>query len=139
MALKAGTLVEFIGDSITKFWSTVDRAFSKRAGFVNRGISGQTRQQMLVRFRQDVIALKPAVVHILAGTNDIAGNTGPTELSGIESNIDPGPKIIELNKWINRYAVARPHDATRNLPLAIPGILCRLLLRNVRWHAQCSY
>jgi lysophospholipase L1-like esterase len=79
--------VVFIGDSITDFWATVDPRFWTRADFVDRGISGQTTLQMLLRFRQDVIALRPAVVHILAGTNDIAGNTGATDLPTIEANI----------------------------------------------------
>ena len=79
--------VVFMGDSITDFWATVDPKFFARADFVDRGISGQTTMQMLLRFRQDVIALKPTVVHIMAGTNDIAGNTGPMELPAIEANI----------------------------------------------------
>jgi lysophospholipase L1-like esterase len=76
-----------MGDSITDFWATVDPKFFARADFIDRGISGQTTMQMLLRFRQDVIALKPAVVHIMGGTNDIAGNTGPMELPAIEANI----------------------------------------------------
>jgi lysophospholipase L1-like esterase len=79
--------VVFMGDSITESWATVNPEFFKHPGFIDRGISGQTTPQMLVRFRQDVIALEPAVVHILAGTNDIAGNTGPMELSTTEANI----------------------------------------------------
>jgi lysophospholipase L1-like esterase len=79
--------VVFMGDSITDFWATVDPKFFARADFIDRGISGQTTMQMLLRFRQDVIVLKPAVVHILGGTNDIAGNTGPMELPAIEANI----------------------------------------------------
>jgi lysophospholipase L1-like esterase len=79
--------VVFMGDSITDFWGrSVGRFFPGR-GYVNRGISGQTTPQMLVRFRADVIALKPAAVVILAGTNDIAGNTGPTTLAAIEDNL----------------------------------------------------
>lgn len=79
--------VVFMGDSITEAWALVDPEFFKHPGFINRGISGQTTPQMLLRFRQDVIALAPAVVHILAGTNDIAGNTGPMELAETEANI----------------------------------------------------
>jgi len=79
--------VVFMGDSITEFWSkTTPEAFAGKP-WVNRGISAQTTPQMLVRFRPDVLALKPAVVVILAGTNDIAGNTGPTTVEIIESNI----------------------------------------------------
>ena len=67
--------VVFMGDSITEGWH-LDQSFPGKP-YINRGISGQTTPQMLVRFRQDVIHLEPKVVVILAGTNDIAGNTGP--------------------------------------------------------------
>ncbi len=67
----------FIGDSITENWLAADPDFFAH-GNLDRGISGQTSPQVLVRFYQDVVALHPAVVHIMVGTNDIAGNTGPT-------------------------------------------------------------
>lgn len=76
--------VIFYGDSITDAWH-LDQYFPNK-GYINRGISGQTTSQMLVRFRQDVIDLKPAAVVILAGTNDIAGNTGPISIENIEEN-----------------------------------------------------
>jgi len=76
--------VVFMGDSITDGWK-LDQYFPGKP-FINRGISGQTTSQMLLRFRSDVIDLKPKVVVILAGTNDIAGNTGPITLEGIENN-----------------------------------------------------
>lgn len=87
--------VVFMGDSITESWNwngessrpQQPASFFPGKPYINRGISGQTTPQMLVRFRQDVIALKPRVVVILAGTNDIAGNTGPTTLSAIEDNL----------------------------------------------------
>lgn len=69
--------VVFIGDSITENWVGADPAFFSD-GNLGRGISGQTSPQVLVRFWQDVVALHPRVVHIMVGTNDIAGNTGPT-------------------------------------------------------------
>jgi len=68
--------VVFMGDSITENWALADPGFFD-GKIVNRGISGQTSPQMLVRFRADVVALRPRIVHILAGTNDVAGNTGP--------------------------------------------------------------
>lgn len=76
--------VVFFGDSITDGWALGTYFPDKH--YINRGISGQTTPQMLVRFRQDVISLEPRVVVILAGVNDIAGNTGPMELADIESN-----------------------------------------------------
>jgi lysophospholipase L1-like esterase len=79
--------VVFFGDSITDFWGRPVGDFFPGKGYINRGISGQTTPQMLVRFRADVIALKPAVVVILAGTNDIAGNTGASTLAMIEDNL----------------------------------------------------
>jgi len=76
--------VVFFGDSITDIWKLEDYFPGKP--YINRGIGGQTTPQMLVRFRQDVIDLHPKVVVILAGTNDIAGNTGPMTLENIEAN-----------------------------------------------------
>src|SRR3954469_19518496 len=76
--------VVFFGDSITDIWKLEDYFPGKP--YVNRGIGGQTTPQMLVRFRQDVIDLHPRVVVILAGTNDIAGNTGPMSLEDIEAD-----------------------------------------------------
>jgi lysophospholipase L1-like esterase len=81
-----GPRVVFMGDSITELWKLGHPEFFGE-NYIDRGISGQTTGQMLVRFRQDVIALKPVVVHILAGTNDIAGNGGPTTLEAIKNNI----------------------------------------------------
>jgi lysophospholipase L1-like esterase len=82
----SGPRVVFMGDSITELWKLAHPDFFSE-NYIDRGISGQTTGQMLVRFRQDVIALKPVVVHILAGTNDIAGNGGPTTLEAIRNNI----------------------------------------------------
>jgi lysophospholipase L1-like esterase len=78
--------VVFYGDSITDAWGRRAGTFFPGKPYVNRGISGQTTPQMLVRFQQDVIHLHPAVVVILAGTNDIAGNTGPSTPGMIEDN-----------------------------------------------------
>lgn len=78
--------VVFIGDSITEAWLTKQPDFFADDR-IDRGISGQTTTQMLARFRADVIALRPRVVHIMAGTNDIAGNIGATSLDTIEGNI----------------------------------------------------
>lgn len=79
--------VVFMGNSITEGWLKSDPSFFAGKPYVNRGISGQTTPQMLIRFRQDVIDLHPKVVVLLAGTNDIAENRGPTSLEAIFENI----------------------------------------------------
>src|SRR6266566_4234918 len=76
--------VVFFGDSITDIWNIAESFPGKP--YINRGIGGQTTSQMLVRFRQDVITLQPKIVVVLAGTNDIAGNTGPISNEYIEAN-----------------------------------------------------
>jgi lysophospholipase L1-like esterase len=123
----------FMGNSITDFWIENSPEFFKDNDFIDRGISGQTSPQMLIRFRADVIDLHPKVVAILAGTNDIAGNTGPSTLEMIENNImsmaelatankikvilcsllpasdfqsRPPEKIDSLNAWLRNYAAS---------------------------------
>jgi lysophospholipase L1-like esterase len=85
-ALEQAPLVVFMGDSITEGWVPGDPSLFTD-GVVGRGIGGQTSPQMLVRFWQDVVALKPQAVHIMAGTNDIAGNTGPTTAQDFQNNM----------------------------------------------------
>jgi lysophospholipase L1-like esterase len=89
--------VVFMGNSITEGWAKYFAAMFPGKPYVGRGISGQTTPQMLVRFRQDVIALKPAVVVILGGTNDIAGNTGPSTLEMIEDNLASMTELARAN------------------------------------------
>ena len=98
--------VIFFGDSITDKW-TLSQYFPDKH-YINRGISGQTTSQMLLRFRQDVINLHPDVVVVLAGTNDIAGNTGPISIEDIEGNIT---SMAEL---------ARAHDIALVLSSVTP-------------------
>jgi lysophospholipase L1-like esterase len=98
--------VVFYGDSITDLWA-LNRYFPDKR-YINRGISGQTTSQMLLRFRQDVIRLDPDVVVILAGTNDVAGNTGPISIEDIEGNIT---SMAEL---------ARAHDIALVLSSVTP-------------------
>ena len=95
---KGENRVVFLGDSITEGWH-FDGPLGSFQGkpYINRGISGQTTPQMLVRFRQDVIALQPKVVVILAGTNDIAGNTGPETLEQIEDNLASMADLASAN------------------------------------------
>jgi lysophospholipase L1-like esterase len=89
--------VVFFGDSITELWRAADpELFSGET--LNRGISGQTTAQMLGRFRHDVIALQPRVVHIMAGTNDLAGNTGPTTPAWIQANIRSMVELARANR-----------------------------------------
>jgi len=89
--------VVFMGNSITDVWARFFPQMFPGKPYIGRGISGQTTPQMLVRFRQDVIALKPAVVVILAGTNDIAGNTGPSTLEMIEDNLMSMTELARAN------------------------------------------
>lgn len=89
--------VVFMGDSITDGWGKRYGKFFPGKPYINRGISGQTTPQMLIRFRPDVIALKPKVVVILAGTNDIAGNTGPSTLEMIEDNLASMVDLAQKN------------------------------------------
>ena len=90
--------IVFMGNSITEGWINTCPDFFAGKSYVNRGISGQTTPQMLVRFRPDVINLKPAVVVILAGTNDIAGNTGPSTLEMIMDNLISMAQLAKANK-----------------------------------------
>ncbi|APA00695.1 SGNH/GDSL hydrolase family protein [Flavobacterium commune] len=87
LPVNAENRVVFLGDSITEFWSKEQPSFFQNKSYINRGISGQTTPQMLLRFRADVIALHPKIVIILAGGNDIAGNTGASTTKMITDNI----------------------------------------------------
>lgn len=89
--------VVFMGNSITIGWSSIHPEFFANKSYINRGIGGQTTPQMLIRFRADVISLKPAVVIILAGTNDIAGNTGPSTLEMIADNLFSMAELAKSN------------------------------------------
>jgi lysophospholipase L1-like esterase len=89
--------VVFMGNSITEAWARSFATLFPGKPYIGRGISGQTTPQMLIRFRQDVVALKPNVVVILGGTNDIAGNTGPSTLEMIEDNLASMTEIAQAN------------------------------------------
>ena len=93
---KGENRVVFMGNSITEGWIKQDSKYFS-SNYINRGISGQTTPQMLIRFRQDVVALQPKVVIILAGTNDIAGNTGPSTLEMIMDNLKSMSEIAQSN------------------------------------------
>ena len=90
--------VVFMGNSITEGWiNQVPEFFAEEKQYINRGISGQTTPQMLLRFRQDVLNLWPKVVVILAGVNDIAVNTGPSSLEMIEDNIHSMTELAQAH------------------------------------------
>jgi lysophospholipase L1-like esterase len=104
--------VIFFGDSITDNWP-IDQSFPDK-GYINRGIGGQTTPQMLLRFRQDVINLGPSVVVLLAGTNDIAGNTGPMTIAQIEANIESMAELARAHGiQLILCSVTPVHDYTQ--------------------------
>lgn len=92
---KGENRVVFMGDSITDGWKLAE--YFPQKPYINRGISGQTTPQMLIRFRPDVLNLKPKVVVILAGTNDISGNTGPTTPEAIQGNLTSMAELARVN------------------------------------------
>jgi len=100
--------VVFMGDSITEGWSALFPEFFGGKPYQNRGISGQTTGQMVIRFRQDVIDLGPKVVVILAGTNDIAQNQGPTTLRAIADNIISMAELAHANGIVPVIASVLP-------------------------------
>lgn len=102
--------VVMMGNSITESWKAFDPEFFSKKGYINRGISGQTSLQMLGRFYQDVIMLKPTVVVILGGTNDIAGNGGPTPLDSTFSHL------------VSMVKMAKMHNITVVLSSLLPAI-----------------
>jgi lysophospholipase L1-like esterase len=90
--------VVLMGNSITQLWQRVDSNFFKaHKNYINRGISGQTTPQMLLRFRQDVINLKPRILVLLGGTNDLAGNTGPATVDEIFGNLVSMMELARTN------------------------------------------
>ena len=112
--------IVFFGDSITDLWK-LDESFPGKP-YINRGISGQTTPQMLVRFRQDVIDLQPKAVVILAGTNDIAGNTGPMRIEDIEKNYASMAELAKVHNVRVVFASVLPvHNYTPQSKEAFEG------------------
>jgi lysophospholipase L1-like esterase len=112
--------VVFLGDSITEYWKLPNYFPGKP--YINRGVDGQTTPEMLVRFRQDVIHLRPKVVVILAGTNDIAGVTGPTLNEDIEANYVSMAELARAHRIRMVFASVLPvhnytHDAEESFAL----------------------
>ncbi len=129
--------VVFIGDSITEGWSRAHPEFF--AGrYLNRGISGQTTPQMLVRFRADVIALRPRAVHILAGINDIAGNTGPTTEQAIRDNVMAMTELAKANGIRVVLAATMPADRFVWRPGIRPAATVRAHVAWLKDYARAS-
>lgn len=128
--------VVFFGDSITDAWARKPEQFFPGKPYVGRGISGQTTPQMLVRFEQDVVHLKPAVVVILAGTNDIAGNTGPSTPQMIEDNFMSMLAIARANGIRMVVSSILPADHYNWHPGVQPAEQIRAM--NVRLKALCE-
>ena len=115
--------VVFMGDSITDNWNNPGfGGFFPGKPYINRGISGQTTPQMLLRFRADVIALKPAVVVILAGTNDIAGNTGPMSIDAIVDNFASMSDLAKANGIRLVIASVLPINDVGKTPDGAPAV-----------------
>ena len=113
--------VVFMGDSITDAWPQPRYGtFFTGKPYVGRGISGQTTPQMLIRFRPDVVDLKPKVVVILAGTNDIAGNTGPMTDEEIEGNLASMAEIGKANGIRVVFSSILPVSAYHTAPNGVP-------------------
>jgi lysophospholipase L1-like esterase len=124
--------VVFFGDSITDLWH-LDEYFPGKP-YVNRGISGQTTPQMLIRFRPDVIDLHPRAVIILAGTNDIAGNTGPMTLEQIEENYASIAELARAHEIKVIYASVLPvHEYTPQAADRFTGRPPEKILALNRW------
>jgi len=119
-ALTSPPQVVFMGDSITDAWQSERFNFFQGKPYADRGISGQTTPQMLVRFRPDVINLKPRVVVILAGTNDIAGNTGPMTNEEIQNNLASMSELAKANGMRVVLASITPISAYHTKPGDVP-------------------
>jgi lysophospholipase L1-like esterase len=121
--------VVFMGDSITDDWPQRGSAFFAGKPYVGRGISGQTTPQMLVRFRPDVLDLNPRVVVILAGTNDIAGNTGPMTNEEIQGNLASMAQLAKANGVRVVLSSIQPVSAYHTAPNGVPQTVTRPMER----------
>jgi lysophospholipase L1-like esterase len=137
-ALTTPTKVVFIGDSITEGWVTGDpKLFTD--GVIGRGISGQTSPQILLRFFQDVIELRPQVVHIMAGTNDIAGNTGLTTEQDFKNNIIAMVTLARDHHIQVALASILPASSFSWKPGLKPAVTIKKLNSWLRSYAQKSH
>ncbi|WP_414540511.1 SGNH/GDSL hydrolase family protein [Stenotrophomonas forensis] len=131
--------VVFFGDSITEGWGREGSAsFFQGRGWLNRGISGQTTAQMLLRFPQDVLALHPQVVVILAGTNDIAGNTGPSTQAMIEDNLHAMVDLARAHGTVVVLASVLPVSEYPWMPGITPAPKVRALNSALKRYADAQ-
>ena len=128
--------VVFMGDSITQGWSDASPEFFEGRPYIERGIGGQTTPQMLLRFRADVVSLEPAVVVILAGTNDVAGNTGPATNEMIEDNLASMAEIAAENDIRVILASILPADQYPWAPDVEPAFRIFAINRWVEQYAE---
>lgn len=129
--------VVFFGDSITEGWGAEGSGtFFPGKSYINRGISGQTTAQMLVRFSQDVLALRPNVVVILAGTNDIAGNTGPATQAMIQDNLQAMLDLAKAHGIAVVLASVLPVSEYPWMPGITPAPKVRALNAALKHHAD---
>jgi lysophospholipase L1-like esterase len=137
-ALPSPIRVVFMGDSITENWVQADPALFSR-GVVGRGISGQTSPQMLLRFFQDVIDLHPKLVHIMAGTNDIAGNTGPSAEKDFQNNLRAMVELAQAHHIRVALASIPPASAFPWQPTMRPAESVRQLNAWLRQYARDTH
>lgn len=138
LAVANETRVVLMGDSITEFWQTTDPGFFAGKPYINRGISGQTTSQMLLRFRQDVIDLNPSVVVILAGINDIAENNGPIAVGNIFKNIISMAESAKQHKIKVVLCSVLPANAFPWRPELKPAGKIILLNAKIRTYAKAN-
>jgi lysophospholipase L1-like esterase len=129
--------VVFLGDSITEGWASADPAYFTD-GVVGRGLGGQTSPQILLRFYQDVIALHPKAVHIMIGTNDIAGNTGPNDVHAYQDNIRAMADLAKANGIKVIFGSILPADRFRWKPELQPAPLIAELNSWLREFAKAN-
>ena len=124
--------VVFMGDSLTDGWQL--QQYFPGKPYVNRGIGGQTTPQMLIRFRPDVIDLQPRVVLILAGTNDIGGNTGPMRIEDIENNIASMTELAQVHGIrVVLSSILPVHNYTPDAAVRLIGRPPQKILELNRW------
>ena len=125
-----------MGDSITEFWNELNPTFFTEHSILNKGISGQTTSQMLSRFHQDVIDLKPKLVVILAGINDIAENSGPISLEQIMANIISMCELAKVNKIKIILCTVLPANAFYWNPKLQPADKVRDMNQKINMYAK---